>query len=439
MLRKKLEHRRFGRGTVEEIRHKGLELSVLFDDGLKRWVRMEDIRFLSSAPIIETMRPPKPSLTTETLRCRCMIEAFRLGIVPYGRVEDFTFGRDTEISHIKEWLRSVNTGTLVVEGAYGSGKSHLLEYIYALALNQGYAVAMAELDPNEAPPFKPKAVYRKLIQSFRYKDGDGVRSFRDFLRSVAKDTKDSFRNHQYLHNVLSRIGTTQESEWLWNWIEGKESLYWPVLYDHGTASNVYCHILAGLGWAARLVLKLKGLVIIIDEAESVDPGWYYSYQVSKGFNLIYGLTLLAANDGRLRDEALVQYSSSVGSWFGKETDLIYHGHTKVRYCFRSLSFLKVAFAFTPTYTVDWLRQLQTQMLCLRLEPLSEKALKEVFEHICLLYDSGYGFLESDRNVQKCFEVISDKSTTITRSFIKGSVELLDIRRFHPNLSLEQIE
>lgn len=439
MIGKQLEHIRFGRGTVQAARHKGLELYVLFDDGLQRWVRIEDVRFLTSAPVIERMLPPKPTLTTEELRSRSMIEAFRLGIVPYARVEDFTFGRDGEIFQIKEWLRHYDMGTLIVEGEYGSGKSHLLEYVYALAINQGYAVAMTELDPNEAPPFRPKAVYRKLIQTFRYKDGGEIKSFRDFLKAVAKNGIDRFRNHRYLYNVLLKIGTTQESESLWNWIEGKESFYLSALYNHGTAANIYCNILSALGWAAFVVLKLNGLVIILDEAESVDTGWYYRYQVNKGFNLFCGLTLLAANDDRLKDEAIVENRTGIGTWYGRETDLIYHGLSKVRYCFRNPSFLKVAFAFTPIYTVDWLKELQTQMLCLRLKPLSEKALKEVFEHICLLYDSGYGFLESDRNVQKCFEVISDKSTTITRSFIKGSVELLDIRRFHPNLSPEQIE
>ena len=125
--------------------------------------------------------------------------------------------------------------------------------------------------------------------------------------------------------------------------------------------------------------------------------------------------------------------------------------------------MKVAFAFTPTYhqsltvenvegtyrvitqtvprfsMVEKLQQLGVHLLCLRLQPLSDGALKDIFEHVCLLYDSAYGFLESDRDVQGCFEVIKAKSQAGTRSFIKGSVEVLDLRRFHPSLSLEGME
>jgi hypothetical protein len=392
-----------------------------------------------------------------------MVEAFRLGIVPYGHVEDFTFGRDAEIQQIKQWLNNRDTGTLVVEGGYGSGKSHLLEYLYALALSEGYAVARVELDPNEAPPFRPKAVYRKLIETFLYKDGDKVRDFRDFLRALAKQAKDSLRSHRYLSNVVSAIGTSQESEWLWNWIEGRESFYGPTLYEHGTASNVYCHILGGIGWAASLILRLNGLVLIMDEAECVDRGYWY--QVDKGFNLIQGLSFLAGDDTRLRDEEIgAEYRPGIGSWFGKETQLIYHGHAHdVRYCFRLPSFVKVAFAFTPTYyesltweivegkfrvitqtvprisMVEKLQQFGVHLLCLRLQPLYQGALKDIFEHVCLLYDSAYSFIESDRDVQGCFEIIKAKSQTGTRSFIKGSVEVLDLRRFHPGLSLEGME
>lgn len=363
-----------------------------------------------------------------------------MGIVPYGHVEDFTFGRDAEILQIKRWLNDRDTGVLVVEGGYGSGKSHLLDYLYALALSEGYAVAQAEFDPNEAPPFRPKAVYRKLIETFRYKDGNQERGFRDFLRALAKQAKDSLRSHRYLSNVVSAIGTTQESEWLWNWIEGRESFYGATLYDHGTAANVYCHILGGIGWAAGLILRLKGLVLIMDEAESVVSPWNYWYQNDKGLNLIQGLSFLAGNDTRLRDEAIdAVYRPGIGSWFGRETHLIYHGHVQVRYCYRLPSFLKVAFAFTPTYyesLVEKLQQLGVHLVCLPLQPLSEGALKDIFEHVCLLYDSAYSFLESDRDVQGCFEVIKAKSQTGTRSFIKGSVEVLDLRRFHPGLSLE---
>lgn len=444
MIGRLIEHRTFGKGTVQEARHKGLELCVLFEDGVKRWVRIEDVRVLSVSPILEKPQAPASIQTSESFRSRSMVEAFRIGIVPYGSVEAFTFGRNTEISQMKGWLNNIDTGALIVEGEPGSGKSHLLEYLYALALNQGYAVAMTELDTNESPPSKPKAVYRKLVQSFRYKDGSTLRNFRDFMKILIRQGKDRFQSHRYLSDVIQKAGTTQESERLWNWIEGRESYYWPVLYDHGTAANVYCNIIGGLSWGAGAVLGLKGLAVILDEAENVDRGYWY--QIEKGLNLFYGLGMLASNDARLATEGIVEkYEPGIGTWFGKETNLIYHGHARtVKYCFKLPSFLKVAFAFTPTYyetysIAERLEQQGVHLLRLNLQPLSEAALKEVFEHVCLLYDSSYGFLESDHDVDECFGHIKSRSGVKTRSFIKGAVEILDLRRFHRNMSLGQIE
>lgn len=444
MIGRLIEHRTFGKGSIQEARHRGLDLYVLFEDGVRRWVRIEDVRFLSVSPILERAQTPVSIQTSESFRSRSMVEAFRLGIVPYGSVEAFTFGRNAEISQMKEWLNNKDIGTLIVEGEYGSGKSHLLEYLYALALNQGYAVVTTELDPNESPPFKPKAVYRKLIQSFRYKDGSTIRNFRDFLRALNRLGKERFNTHRYLSEVIEKAGTIQDSEWLWNGIEGKESYYWPVLYEHGTAANVYCNILGGLSWGACAVLGLKGMVVILDEAENVDRGYWY--QVDKGLNLFYGLAMLAGNDVRLANEGIVwKYEPGIGTWFGQETNLIYHGHARtVRYCFKLPSFLKVAFAFTPTYygtysMAERLEQQGVHLLRLNLQPLSETALKEVFEHVCLLYDSSYSFLESDYDIDECFEHIKSRSGVKTRSFIKGAVEVLDLRRFHPNMSLGLIE
>ncbi|HXG41126.1 MAG TPA: BREX system ATP-binding domain-containing protein [Dehalococcoidia bacterium] len=443
---KRVEHRRFGQGTVQEMRHRGLELFVLFEDGIKRWVRLEDVRFLSSSPVLNVAPPPIPTMTPEALRSRHMIEAFRSGIVPYRHVEHFTFGRDEEIEFIKGWLNDGDTGTLAVEGQYGSGKTHLLDYLYALALTEGYAVARAEFDPNEAPPFRPKAVYRKLIEGFRYQDGGKVGNFQDFLRAAASQDRSRLREHRYLSFMALSITTTGESASLWDWIQGKETSRQPgVLYDHGTAANIYCHILAGLGCAAVRILRLRGLVLIFDEAESILHPWNYWYQNEKGFNFIHGLSLLASSDPRLLDEAIDwEYRPGVGSCFGRETGLVYHGRASdVRYCCHLPSFVKMVLAVTPgAYgfdVVDRLQQFGAPVTRLHLRPLSDGALKQLFHEICLLYQSAYGPVELRDDAQRCFGLVKARSGTGTRSFIKGSVEILDLRRFHPDLPLEAIE
>lgn len=385
-----------------------------------------------------------PYLTPQAFRCRSMLESFRLGIVPHRRVEEFTFGRDVEIAIINRWLSSYDIATLLVRGAYGSGKSHLLEYIYSLAFSQGYAVASASIDPNEAPLSRPKAVYRRLIQSFRYREGNSSRGLRDFLRTSTKRIiENGYQCGSWIDIATRKLGTPEE-EFFWNWIEGRGYYfpYWaPTLYDHGTAANIYCNILSGLGWMAASVLELKGLVIILDEAENVDQRFYYQYQVEKGSNFIRGLTLVASDESDLLDERILraEHRPGIGTCFGEKTDLIYHGFNQIRYCHQLPSFLKVAFAFSTEYAEsDVLGLSGVPIYDILLEELSEESLREIFDHICLLYNSAYDFPKAVSDTSRCFEIVRGRARIGNRSFIKGSVEIHDLRRFHPSLPIEQL-
>lgn len=388
-------------------------------------------------------RGNSPYLTPQEFRCRSMLESFRLGVVPNRRIEEFTFGRDAAIATINTWLDRQDIGTLLVKGAYGSGKSHLLEYIRARAANQGYAVATANLDPNDAPPSKPKAVFRKLLHSFRYLEGQTPKRYEDFMRECAKRAHPShFSDSGWIRGILQLIGTPYEQR-LWNWLEGYGYVdEAPTLYDHGTAANIYCNILSGLGWIAVSILRLKGLVVILDEGENVDSYYYYRYQVEKGFNLIQGLALVANNDRNLLNESISRdYSRpGIGTLFGDKTDLIYHGYNQMRYCYRLPAFLKVAFAFaTELADEDTLRLYNLPKYDILLDALPEKALREIFNYIFLLYSTAYNCSEDKSKMGRCFEIVNNRTGRGNRSFVKGSVELLDIKRSHPDLPIEQIE
>lgn len=372
-----------------------------------------------------------------------MLESFRLGIVPNRRIEEFTFGRGAEIATIDTWLNCQDVGTLLVKGAYGSGKSHLLEYARSTAANQGYAVVAASLDSNDAPPSKPKAVFCKLLHSLRYLEGKSIKGYKDFMRAFAKRARMSdLSDSGWMRGALRIIGTPYEQSF-WNWIEGYGYVYGaPTLYDHGTAANIYCNILSSLGWIATSILQLRGLVIILDEGENVDSYYYYRYQVEKGFNLIKGLVLVADNDSNLVNECILrdEFRIGIGTWFGEETDLIYHGYDQMRYCYRLPAFLKVAFAVATEFANnDTLRLSNLSKYDILLEELPEKALREIFKYICLLYGTAYNCSEAESNMSQCFEILRSKAGRGNRYFVKGSVELLDIRRFHPKLPIEQIE
>ncbi len=105
----------------------------------------------------------------------------------YDCVEDFTFGRQEESKELMNWLNSNNENVLLLVGEYGTGKTHLLNYAYWRALQEGFAVAYVAMDPNEVPFHKPKRVYSHLIHTFRYysKESKQNKRFRDFLREAA--------------------------------------------------------------------------------------------------------------------------------------------------------------------------------------------------------------------------------------------------------------
>jgi hypothetical protein len=140
-----------------------------------------------------------------------------------------------------------------------------------------------------------------LLQSFKYKDSEGKeRGFRDFLIDLVNSGKD-FDHLDYLHWVVSLLMQCYDDTSIWNWIEGQPGYYYfPSLYDHGTAANIYCHILSEMAWALEFRLGLKGLLLILDEAENVNQAT--EYQQTKGWHFIRGLMMLAANDERLKNE-----------------------------------------------------------------------------------------------------------------------------------------
>jgi len=354
-----------------------------------------------------------------------MIEAFRCGIVPHDCVQDFTFGRDHEIQQLMEWLRDPDKSTLLLVGEYGTGKTHLLDYTYWYALHENFAAARVEMDPNEAPFHKPKRVYARLVQTFRFRsktDGQ-FKGFRDFLKETL--ASGAFKDHEYFRHLIGR--TSEEN--LWDWIEAREAggkppdySQLPSMYDFSTAANIYCYLLSALGWAARNILGLSGLLLVFDEAEALDMPYYqyYHYQFKKGLNFLNALVGTARGDAQLLKPP---DSMNTGLDFCR-----FGSHIPFLYC--QPSGLQLLFAFAQARVkIDGAR--------IDLQPLSDAVLKEVFEHICLLYDDAYEFLEEDLTIDRIFKRVTAQGGR-TRLFVKGAVEALDLARLNHGQPLDEV-
>lgn len=416
-----VNHPRYGSGIVKLTRNNGFLLLVSFQDGMSRWVKITEITQGKTQNTIGRITK-STTYSQERLKKRRMIEAFRMGIVPYDCVTDFTFGRHQETETIMNWLNSSDDGSLFVIGEYGTGKTHLVHYAIGYALQNDYAVAWVEMDPNEVPFYQPKLVYKYLVKNFIYPDKNSKKpkGFRDFIKDVVIQNllKDNF----YIKHMRNHLN----DDMFWEWIEGKEvkKIYlMPTLYKSFTAANVYCYLLSSYGWAVTQ-LGLRGLLLIFDEAETVAMS-YYSYQDKKSKNFISSLIRTARNDEQLLKTPGNSGLDYCGTGEGPSIPFLY----------KLPSGLKLLFAFT---SLDWnivKNYSDTYMFFseikntpqLHLTHLSIEHMGEIFAHVCRLYEEAYEFKLNPQDSEKVFDKLIKNNLT-TRFFVKGSVEGLDILR-----------
>ncbi len=428
-----MSHPVFGEGEVLDSRWHGTELLVQFQSGLRLWLPTQRVRLLSSRGEFVPGEPQPALVEISTIQARRMIEAFRLGIVPHQDVESFTFGREKPIAVLDGALANLTHGqggVFMVEGEYGAGKTHLLEYIHHRALALGMATSLVQFDPAEVSPHRPKRVYREIVHNLRYIKDEAEHGFRDLLSSGTG--LEEMKDHVFLGPVLAKLrrldAGQQQSEVFWQWVEGESTKEYateqrspfrvkggqriPALYDFSTAADLYCNILSGLSWMARK-LGMKGLVLLVDEAETVTHLWDIMY-LAKSVNFMDGLVRTAQNDADLK----------------RINDRMVHNRVRaVPYIYRDPSLLLV-FATTPDpYDYAYIKLANRIKHRVELEPLEDKALYDAFSTMVMIYRRAYpDFTVSDLDQKRLLREASRRNIEGVRAFIKFSVEALDVTR-----------
>jgi len=362
---------------------------------------------------------------------RMIIEALRLGGVSHNQVGLFTYGREKEINYVNEWLAS-KKGSMLINGDYGVGKTHLLEIISLKAIEKGWAVARIEIDPDEAPLNKPKKIYQHFVNSFSYRQNGRDLGFQDFIESIAESKKSSqirkLINHPYLGKILIHWKDEEDKSWLLDWIKGDGSkpADFPQMPDTQTAANVYCNILSGLGWSAKNILGLRGIIILFDEAECVDPSWYNHNQFVKALRFLKAIILMSNNDEKLLEDCTFSSTS-------RELGLEYFGGSRIKYPFlwEHESCIKLIFSFVPEMlecmkTDTKLYSLINKIPEINIDTLEDQDLQHLLEEVILVYKDAYDFTIKD-------DIFPYISRNKTRKFVKGAIECLDIMRFNPEM------
>ncbi len=413
-------HPVYGRGEVTATEAKGFYLHVQFSDGRKRKIRRDHVEFEENAAAVSELHIPASHTRSGNKRqpndARRIIEALRMGIVPDTEMSQFTFGREREINSLKSWLEEHTDNARFIVGSYGSGKTHLLNYLRTMAIQEGYAVALVEIDGQETPFSRPKRIYRQIVQNLQVPilKKQNRQGFRNFLRRIRR--VGLLEDHSYFKHIRG------ENNNIWYWIEACEDVprppdyqYLPALYNYGTAANIYCYLLSGLGWACtRPQIGLKGLLLIFDEAETLFTRATYASERSS-YNFLEALIAVANNrDGMTNNP--------------KKTDYTFTNHAKeIPFQYRRPSGLKIALAFTD---VSDLRRSSTlsDIEAIDLEPLDDGIFTSVFKEICQLYCEAYSFSIPDPNfLDRYYDMVMKKAQT-TRHKIKGFVEALDAMR-----------
>lgn len=460
-----VRHARYGRGRVEVVRHAGFDVLVAFDSMLRLWIRADDLEPVdrsgrakprrtaleeaeaildqimgdarkAKAPVLPAVADALPQTdrrmsSDPALRpLRLALEAFRLGIVPAGAAREWTVGRDEEVRTVFRWLNDPASGSLVVEGAYGSGKSHILEVLRTEALDRNWAVAMVGIDPTDAPAGFPKRVWRHAMRDLRVPvDGQilGLEGVMDLLSAMPVDPVADHPVWSVVHGLWTERPKLRPS--LLAYLLGRPTRRrirgLPNLPDHTTAANVYCNLLSALSSWLSESLGLEGLTLLIDEAE-MSRTYRYAYEWSRGVNFFNGLAWVADDDDILDGEEVVRRTCYRGRFSG----LVYSGFLQWPYLWRIPSRFKVVFAFTPGYT-RFFEHVHAENL-VRLELPSMGDLMTLFDR---LGDAGaklYGVPAAHPPTRACARALVDAYGHSFRMLIKGFLELIDHRRFYPD-------
>lgn len=291
-----VEHLEFGMGTV---------LAVLGDIATVDFFgEAIDVGVDELAPRDAAAPAPaavSSSKQTNDVAFRKAFEAVNLGVVP-GEPEqlvNLTIGGSAASTDIGDLLDSKAQGGLcrLFMGYYGSGKSHHLQLVKAVALSGGWVTASIELDPKAADPAKPSTVYQALMSGLEFPekvDGSKSADFMDLVKEI-RDNWDRIRSLPYfsaspwftygLQALLYTSHRPDEPSYVSavSWLQGQvkqigaiRSLCWnagdrrnipsmPQTKDNGL---IYAFHLVVVNEVLK-ALGYKGLALIIDEAEHV--------------------------------------------------------------------------------------------------------------------------------------------------------------------------
>jgi len=186
-------HPKYGRGTVKLVVRKPSGMFVKVDFGFaKPMLPVEELSKTPGGPpqgsevaqpdSREILEPgaPVPVLDEVNLQARQGINALKLGQILEAQIHALSVGTENIEKEFEKVIQRVIRGKtvfLLIEGAWGSGKTHALTLLQAMARNCQLATAGAIMDGHSVSLAKPMELMREIISTMKFPLGgpqDGV-------------------------------------------------------------------------------------------------------------------------------------------------------------------------------------------------------------------------------------------------------------------------
>lgn len=213
---------------------------------------------------------------------RAALRVLRAGSVPDEAIQHLTVGAQDLVTAINISLTSLSRKTrpapLFLNGEWGTGKTHSIRLVRALALQGGFATMEAVLNARACPPNYPQRMLPFMSRNTAFREERGVRSvigslLRDdkqaglALATIGGQTNSDISQAASTLQALSSRGETA--------LLGA-SASWQILTGTDIAHSNYGYrrtkALLRLHWTTAFLRSLgaKGTVLLFDELETID-------------------------------------------------------------------------------------------------------------------------------------------------------------------------
>jgi hypothetical protein len=384
----------------------------------------------------------EPSFSADV---RQLCEALRLGVVPPALLDRYTVGRDAEIAAIRGLLDE-GRGSLVLEGFYGTGKTHMIELALNEARRRNFVTTRVAFDAVEVPPSNPLRIYREVINKLRYPPDDTLGGlaplFSRLLRKKTLMNPQGVTFHRYLSPALYAVkkGDPEMTEAVLTFVEGRgdtngdsanrclRACGWGgprflALPDWRTFSQVYLYILGGIASWAREA-GYRGLAVFFDEAESLDLLQSVSRAFAETFLRYFAAATLPESELPFRPRELYRGGQAV--------------HREIPHTYWPDQPLVAIFAFTPLPSVSSAiaGAIPREKRAVELKQMSPSSLPILAERLIGLYEDLHGEVplgkrERNRLLNHIRRGVRAGHLDSTRAVARLTIEYLDLARHRP--------